>query len=176
LLHEELGVNMGEKFPSPDELNPKGYWEDQDLYGLDVEFWPNANMSRYYYQGLLSSMLRLRMERNTEWGVKNPWLQYSIGYYIHMLWEGWKVRPIIVRPVRSLYRREHSLLKLPHADWDDYAVRDMYNIVVMRDLVLDGNLKAYPFIKQHTILMRDDGTDEEDILKFLEEVRDNEQV
>jgi hypothetical protein len=110
------------------------------------------------------------MDRGTEWGVKNPWLQYSIGYYIHMLWEGWKVRPIVVRPSRSLYRREHSLLKLPHADWDTYHPRDMYNIVAMRDLVLDKNLEPYVhagLIHPHVIPILDDGTDESEIVERL---------
>lgn len=81
LLHEELGISMGERFDPPCPANPDGIYEDLEFREIHVAF----------QRGLLTlPMLRARFgalvaRRREPWGLKDPRLAHHLGLYLQWL-------------------------------------------------------------------------------------------
>ncbi len=78
ILHERLGVNMGNKFREPDKENPNGFYED-------VEF---KNLNEALIRGMVTleefgvRIKALIDSKSGEWGIKDPRLCEVCGVYL----------------------------------------------------------------------------------------------
>ncbi len=65
LLHNELGVSMGQRFRDPDSANPKGYYEDLDFLEVNVDLTLD-------HDSRVKRISELFAEREEPWGLKEP--------------------------------------------------------------------------------------------------------
>ncbi len=68
LLHNNLGIKMGDRFREPDASNPKGFFEDLDFRDLNQRRLTNK-CSNEYFQTQLAYLVHLR---RGDWGIKDP--------------------------------------------------------------------------------------------------------
>lgn len=105
LLHERLGVRMGERFDPPSKSSPRGSYEDLDFRELHVAF----QRGTVGLPGFRRGVELLVGERTEPWGFKDPRACHLLGLYLQ-----W-VSPIVIvceRPVEqvvaSLHRHYHT--------------------------------------------------------------------
>jgi len=81
ILHERLGVYMGESFSDPDASNPEGYYEDKEFVYINLEFYHNA----LDFQEFLGHTVELIKKRNlmqVPWGIKCLRIVELFGIYM----------------------------------------------------------------------------------------------
>lgn len=93
---DELGVNMGHRFHSEDEFNPKGYFEDKDFQELNMTY---TMMGLYkkdrrenLYKIWRKQFNEMLAKREEPWGLKDP----GIADFPALLDEYLKLDPKIV--------------------------------------------------------------------------------
>lgn len=79
ILHEDLGVHMGNSFREPDEQNPYGYYEDVAFRNLNAGFL-EGTVPFPQFVDRLHTLITSR--RGRPWGVKDPRLCYLAPYYL----------------------------------------------------------------------------------------------
>lgn len=84
VLHNDMGINMGEKFPKVNRTNPDGFWEDLDFLNLNVGF-RNGNMTFLQFMQTMVEFITIRQARNLPWGFKESRMSMFIGLYLQVL-------------------------------------------------------------------------------------------
>jgi hypothetical protein len=95
ILHEEMGVFMGERFRPPDDENPQGFYEDLDFKELNDSHM-RGKVTFPEFKARLFRLIGLRDENHNLWGVKDPRLCYFLGPYLSMAQNA-----VIVRCMRN---------------------------------------------------------------------------
>ncbi len=118
LLHNKLGVFMGESFLPPDKDNPDGYYEDSEFVSYN---------HRFYRRGLdiqnwLAYVLRLISQRQAmgrPWGIKSIRMTEVLGLYL-----GFFDNPKIIYCQRNM---EDTLASFKRCySWADAQAKNIY--------------------------------------------------
>jgi hypothetical protein len=168
-----MGISMGYSFPDPDANNKKGYYEDQEFYALDDALYNKGTMNPYHHQGLLNGFIEQRIRWGKPWGIKNPWIQYSIGIYIDAIRAYGQVEPIVVRTRRPLNRIVKSLQKMHPDTWGENT-KNAHSEYVNRANVFKYHMEAYPEIKVHEFWFHVTDVPDEEVLDWLKWVQEEE--
>ena len=82
VLHEQLGVFMGERFDPPSASNPDGSYEDLDFRDLHVAFF-RSEMALGEFRDQVERLMAVRHDaRGAEWGFKDPRACHVLGLYL----------------------------------------------------------------------------------------------
>ena len=78
VMHENMGINMGDEFPTSNWTTPDGNYEDKEIHALTGKFYCGENT---WDQFMLSmqDIIRFRAARDIEWGFKSPRMAYFLG-------------------------------------------------------------------------------------------------
>jgi len=135
ILHEKLGVFMGESFLPPDENNPDGYYEDSEFVSLN---------HRFYRRGLdvqnwLAYVTRLIAERQMlqkPWGIKSMRMADTLGMYLTFF-----DKPKLIYCQRN---KEDTLASFQRCY--SYAPSQAQNIYWFRKTVIDRLLQGRDYL------------------------------
>ena len=70
VLHERLGVCMGERFNS-DKTNPRGFYEDCDFKDANQALLTNV-VSEHGWRTMVEPIIHARRQKGRPWGFKDP--------------------------------------------------------------------------------------------------------
>lgn len=103
MLHEHFNISMGEHFRKPDELNPRGYYEDLEFKNPN-EFLITGNIIYPEWAAIIEREVNKRA--GDDWGLKDPRLCYLLGNYFCYV-----ENPIFIRCTRDLNAIADSMQK-----------------------------------------------------------------
>ena len=127
LLHEEMGIDMGEKFRSDPE--GKCYFEDLDFRDLNRHFMDGRLSFNEWLQATERNVF-VRKTAEKPWGFKDPRASYIMGLYL-MLFND----PLFVR-----CRRNHEDVARSMSKNYGWPIVKALNMAKERDLALDRYL------------------------------------
>lgn len=78
VLHELLGVHMGDTFRAPDETNPRGFFEDL-WYKDNNEAWISGRLDTGQWRTSFARLLVSRRSQGAPWGLKDPRTAHVLG-------------------------------------------------------------------------------------------------
>lgn len=81
ILHENLGVYMGEYFQPPDKGNPQGYYEDQEFVSLNYQLY-SAGIDYQHWLGQTVGLIKKRQLMRVPWGIKSLRIVELFGMYL----------------------------------------------------------------------------------------------
>ena len=82
ILHNDLGVLMGDRFRKPDPLrNPDGYYEDLDFVDLNRDLLFNY-MTFGGWMIKIQDLISKRLSMDKPWGFKDPQVSELMGLYL----------------------------------------------------------------------------------------------
>lgn len=109
VLHETLGVSMGERFRDANAFNPEGYYEDMEFVHANTMLIKGTLTLREWATSI-GNLIEERQSRGIMWGFKDPRAAELIGLYIQFFENPmvvWCVRPkeLIVNSFLTKYHR-----------------------------------------------------------------------
>jgi hypothetical protein len=93
LLHERLGVYLGDNLEAPTRWNPEGSYEDTVLRQLHVDFHHELLTLPVFHDSVINHL----SERDEPWGIKDPRMAHHLGYYLQ-----WFEAPTVIHCTRDL--------------------------------------------------------------------------
>lgn len=81
VLHNNVGICMGEEFVSANSWNPDGYWEDVEFYGINTNFIAGHIVYKQWVRQAVALIME-RQERGWPWGFKDARLHALLGWYL----------------------------------------------------------------------------------------------
>jgi len=139
VLHN-LGINMGDDLLPASSSNPKGHFEDRELYELHeylIGNWKQPLFSaETIYLRKYRDLIAKRIQKYTIWGVKDPRLCYlfPILYYLIKELDG---EALVVNVQRPIEASVFSLMKR-----DKVSIEEAYRITLAYRLQLDQSLSS----------------------------------
>lgn len=81
VLHENLGIYMGEESRPPDKFNPKGYFEDVDFRRVNIDFYKGKlNFEQWCLK--VRDIIHQRYKLQKPWGFKESRMAALLGFYL----------------------------------------------------------------------------------------------
>ena len=84
VMHEKLGISMGNEFVPSNEFNEKGYYEDVDFYRANLAFYDNQLFFGDWVCQI-REILRERYKAGKPWGFKDSRMASLLGAYFTFL-------------------------------------------------------------------------------------------
>lgn len=81
VLHETLGVSMGERFREPSDYNPDGYYEDLDFVEANQKL-VRGDLKFIEWAACVVNLIENRQAKKIKWGFKDPKISELIGIYL----------------------------------------------------------------------------------------------
>ena len=81
VMHNKLGISMGDEFPPPNETNPDGFWEDKDFYDLNKAF-AYHKMPFSEFHSTVQKLIIQRVKKGIPWGLKDSTMAYLLPFYL----------------------------------------------------------------------------------------------
>ena len=78
ILHEKMGIHMGDVFPPSDTVNPGGYYEDMEFWKLNKSFIRGLTNYPNWFVGV-SNLITARAKKGIPWGFKENRTSYLLG-------------------------------------------------------------------------------------------------
>lgn len=110
ILHEKLGVSMGESFRDPDDTNPQGYYEDLSFKDLNMRMLSGGIPLDIWK----SNLKALMSQRKEPCGLKDPRLCYLLGHYLELAQDALLIRTH--RPAHLVASSMSRCYKWPYVD------------------------------------------------------------
>jgi hypothetical protein len=152
LLHERLGISMGDRFRSDPE--GKCYYEDLDFRDLNRHFMDGVLNFNEWLQATERNIF-IRKATEQPWGFKDPRASYIMGMYFMFFRD-----PLFVRCRRDRNDVAKSMSK--NYGW---PMESALNVARERDVALDGFLRGREVLG----LYFDEWQDEEELLLKIKE-------
>ena len=145
IMHEELGIHMGNDFRVQNELNPGGFYEDEAFIRLN-KFLIRNQMHFSVWALEMQRKIEICNSRGVSWGFKDPDIWLLLGFFIGVI-----PNLRIVVCVRDMDLVVKSIVKnwnnrVPHATpiagiWNkERAERAWFE----RNMILSNQLKHNP--------------------------------
>lgn len=154
-----FGIDLGDRLFPPLAPNPKGYWEDGDILGLNIEMlnflhykWQqvtqihDTDVLRLEKQGYLLravELLRSKLEDKTIFSFKDPRVTQLLPFWkqVFML-GGWDVSYIIairnpLSIVKSLQKRDNFDTRYSYLLWLSYIVTALQHTVNEKRILVE---------------------------------------
>jgi len=84
VMHNKLGISMGEEFAPPNHTNPEGFWEDIDFYNLNKDFVFDRILFSEFYEKA-QKLIFDRSSSGEPWGFKESRMSHILPMYLSLL-------------------------------------------------------------------------------------------
>lgn len=81
ILHNKMGIFMGEEFRKPDKKNPNGFWEDVEFASPNWKFL-NGKINYPKWIDKIFEVIATRKNSGIPWGFKDPDATHFLGLYL----------------------------------------------------------------------------------------------
>ncbi len=81
ILHDKLGIYMGESFLQPDEHNPDGYYEDAEFVSFNHRFY-RRGLDVQNWLAYTLNLIAKRQSMQKPWGIKSIRITDVLGLYL----------------------------------------------------------------------------------------------
>ena len=136
ILHNKMGIFMGQEFRKPNEKNPDGFWEDVEFASPNWKFL-NGKINYPRWIKEIFAVIAKRESWDAPWGFKDPDATHFLGLYLSFF-----KNPKIIRCKRNKELVTKSLMRC-----FKYSMIKAENLWNMKEMILDNVLSGKDYLE-----------------------------